>query len=56
MMLRITTEGGISIGEVSALHEIEEGSELHFSSGSGDHNVWVYDSEKTMRKPLKFAR
>ncbi len=45
MMVRITTEGGISIGEVSALHEIEEGSEIHFSSGSGNHNVWVYDSE-----------
>ena len=53
MMLRITTEGGISIGEVSALHEIEEGSELHFSSGSGNHNVWVYDSEGADAKTIE---
>jgi hypothetical protein len=53
MMLRITTDGGISIGEVSALHEIEEGSELHFSSGSGNHNVWVYDSEGADAKTIE---
>jgi len=53
MMLRITTEGGISIGEVSALHEIEEGSELHFSSRSGNHNAWVYDSEGADAKTIE---
>ncbi|MGB5508214.1 M56 family metallopeptidase [Robiginitalea sp.] len=53
MMVRITTEGGISIGEVSALQEIEEGSEIHFSSGSGDHNVWVYDSEGDDAKTIE---
>ncbi len=53
MMVRITTEGGISIGEVSALQEIEEGSEIHFSSGSGGHNVWVYDSENDDAKTIE---
>ena len=56
MMVRITTEGGISIGEVSALHEIEEGSEIHFSSGSGNHNVWVYDSEGADAKTIEIRK
>ena len=53
MMVRITTEGGISIGEVSALQEIEEDTEIHFSSGSGGHNVWVYNSENDDAKTIE---
>jgi beta-lactamase regulating signal transducer with metallopeptidase domain len=55
-MLRITDEGGISIGEISSLYEMNKVSEMHFGPDSTTHSVWVQKSGDTDQEVIEIRK